>query len=213
MAAESEEYINKNKLAMPKLENQLQLKKCPHCNVDRPSLHEVTHFGTNNYNNTVTRIWRTYQCSRCGGVVLAGAKHGTSEISEMYPNSIIISETIPARAKEYLEQAVDSIHAPAGAIMLAASSIDAMLKNKGYKEGALYLRINKAAEEHLITAEMSKWAHQVRLDANEQRHADEDFVLPTEEDAKRTIDFALALAEFLFVLPSKVAKGIEDTKK
>lgn len=96
--------------------------------------------------------------------------------------------------------------------MLASSSIDAMLKNKGYTEGSLYSRINKAAKEHLITEEMSKWAHQVRLDANEQRHADEDFVLPSEGDAKKTIDFTLALAEFLFVLPSKVANGIEDTK-
>ena len=212
MAAVSEEYINKNEHAMPKLEDQLQLKKCPLCNVDSPSLLEVLRFTTNNYNNTVTRSWRTYRCSRCGGVVLAGAKQGTSEISEMYPNSITISDTIPKRAKEYLEQGIDSIHAPVGAIMLAASSIDAMLKNKGYKEGSLYSRIKTAVEDHLITEEMSKWAHQVRLDANDQRHADEDFVLPTEEDAKKAIDFALALAEFLFVLPSKVVKGIEDTK-
>jgi hypothetical protein len=197
---------------MPKLENQLQLNRCPHCNVDSPNLNAVVHLDTANYNNTVIRDWKNYRCSRCGGIILAGARRGTVEISEMYPSSITISETIPSRAKEYLEQALESIHAPAGAIMLASSSIDAMLKNKGYKEGSLYSRINKAVSEHLITEEMSKWAHQVRLNANEQRHADDDLVLPTEEDAKKTIDFTLALAEFLFVLPSKVAKGIEDTK-
>ena len=56
--------------------------------------------------------------------------------------------------------------------MLSASSIDAMLKSKGYKKGNLYKRIEKAAEDHLITSEMAKWAHQVRLGANDERHAD-----------------------------------------
>jgi hypothetical protein len=91
--------------------------------------------------------------------------------------------------------------------MLAASAVDAMLKAKGKKEGTLYKRIDEAAAEHLITPEMALWAHEVRLDANDQRHSDEDVVLPSEEDAKRAIGFASALAEFLFVLPARVAAG------
>ena len=197
---------------MPYLESQLKLKRCPHCNVDSPSLLVMNFFETENYTESDRRVWGTYKCARCGGVILAASTKMDNEITEMYPSSIIVNEAIPTRAKEYLEQAIESIHAPAGAIMLASSSIDAMLKNKGYKGGPLYSRINKAWEEHLITEEMSRWAHQVRLDANEQRHADEDLALPTEDDAKKTIDFTLALAEFLFVLPSKVAKGIEATK-
>ncbi|MCK4664495.1 MAG: DUF4145 domain-containing protein [Bacteroidales bacterium] len=197
---------------MPKLEEQLQLKRCPHCNVDSPSLHSINKFSTNNYSNKYQRTWINYRCARCGGVILAAAIQGGLEIIEMYPNGLNVNEAIPKRAKEYLEQAINSMHAPAGAIMLASSSIDAMLKNKGYKEGSLYTRINKAAKEHLITDGMSKWAHQVRLDANEQRHADEEFDMPNEEDAKKVINFTIALAEFMFVLPSKVEKGIKDSK-
>jgi hypothetical protein len=92
--------------------------------------------------------------------------------------------------------------------MLAASSVDAMLKAKSYHDGTLYSRINKAAEDHLITQEMAQWAHEVRLDANDQRHADESVPLPTSEDAKKCIDFVLAFGEFLFVLPSRVRQGI-----
>ena len=55
---------------------------------------------------------------------------------------------------------------------------------------------------------MAKWAHQVRLDANAQRHADKDVGLPTKEDAKLTFDYAIALAEYLFVLPSKANRRI-----
>jgi hypothetical protein len=91
--------------------------------------------------------------------------------------------------------------------MLTASSVDAMLKEKGLKEGNLYKRIDAAAQQHLITAEMALWAHEVRLDANDQRHADEDAVMPNEADASKSIEFATALAQFLFVLPARVAQG------
>ena len=96
---------------------------------------------------------------------------------------------------------------------MSASAIDSMLKAKGYKEGSLYARIDKAKDDHLITADMATWAHQVRLDANEQRHPDEEMPLPTDADAKRCADFAVALGDILFVLPSRVTRGIQETKK
>ncbi|MGH8128750.1 MAG: DUF4145 domain-containing protein [Gammaproteobacteria bacterium] len=102
---------------------------------------------------------------------------------------------------------MNSRHAPAGAVMLAASSVDAMLKAKGYSEGSLYSRIDQAASDHLITSDMAAWAHDVRLEANDKRHADSAATLPTSADASRVIDFARALAEFLFVLPARVSLG------
>ena len=93
--------------------------------------------------------------------------------------------------------------------MLAASAVDSMLKLRGITDGGLYSRIEKAAEQHLITLEMSKWAHEIRLDANDQRHADESAPLPTDADAKKCIDFAVALGDILFVLPARVRRGLE----
>lgn len=100
-----------------------------------------------------------------------------------------------------------SLHAPSGAVMLTASAVDAMLKAKNYREGSLYSRIDKAKADSLITAEMAAWAHEVRLDANDNRHADEDAPLPDLDDAKKAIDFANALAQFIFVLPARVERG------
>ncbi|GAA0769527.1 DUF4145 domain-containing protein [Ideonella azotifigens] len=119
-----------------------------------------------------------------------------------------MDEDIPDRPRAFLQQANESLHAPAGAVMLAASAVDSMLKLKGYTNGNLYSRIEKAAADHIITSDMATWAHEVRLDANDQRHADEAAALPTEEDAKRVIDFAAALAEIMFVLPSLVQRGL-----
>lgn len=82
---------------------------------------------------------------------------------------------------------------------------------KQLTSGSLYDRIDEAAKIHLITDGMKQWAHQVRLDANDQRHADLSVQLPTMDDAKRCLDFALALAEFVYVLPAKVTRGIQQS--
>lgn len=198
---------------MPILGNQLALEKCPHCNVDKPSLIQKWNVVTRTYSGKNQRNWAVYVCSRCGGLVTAGSNQPNLEMSEIYPETNSVSDAIPSKAKRYLKQAFNSLHVPSGAVMLAASAVDAMLKEKGYTTGKLYSRINKAAKDHLITKGMAKWAHQVRLDANDQRHADEDSDLPIEQDAIRAVEFAKALAEFLFVLPSRVTRGLEDTQE
>ena len=51
-------------------------------------------------------------------------------------------------------------------------------------------------------------AHLVRLESNNERHSDEELELPSAEDAEAVFDFAMAFAEYLFVLPAKVERGI-----
>jgi hypothetical protein len=199
--------------------DRLGLESCPHCGVDMPDLRAcVGPFETIDYLRRNPRSWRVYVCARCGGLVTAGGPSGVlgiagvPEARETYPSQAGVDESIPAKAREFLRQSMTSLKAPAGAIMLAASAVDAMLKEKGYKEGSLNTRIRAAADAHLITEEMAAWAHDVRLDANDQRHADDDAPLPGETDARRALDFALALGTFMFVLPARVARGREDAK-
>ena len=165
---------------------------------------------TADYSGAHRRYWKIYQCARCGGLITASAPHDGGQVSEVYPSATQLDDSLPPTAKSYLDQALNSLHAPAGAVMLAASSVDAMLKAKGYKEGSLYGRINKAAEDHLITEGMAKWAHEVRLDANDQRHADESASLPSAADARKCVEFAMALGQFLFVLPARVERGLAE---
>lgn len=188
---------------------QLPLERCPHCNVAKPLLSRL--WGpskTNNHAGGKTRFWSAYACTTCGGVVLVSSPlNQEHDIDSMWPAPAVIADVVPVRAREFLAQAVASLHAPAGAVMLTASAVDAMLKDKGYKDGSLNSRIDLAARDHLITAEMAAWAHEVRLDANDQRHADEGAALPSETDAAKAIEFASALAQFLYVLPARVERG------
>jgi hypothetical protein len=154
-------------------------------------------------------MWSIYVCGTCGKLVSAWASNHNQPVQEFFPKFNAVDLEIPERPRAYLKQASESFHAPAGAVMLAASAVDAMLKTKGYTEGSLYSRIDKAATDHVITADMAIWAHAVRLDANDQRHADHSAELPTIEDARRVLDFAATLAQIMFVLPGRVAKGLK----
>jgi hypothetical protein len=195
---------------MPYLHGKLDLERCPHCNVDAP---HFDHVWTGQSQSAMggKRFWVVYFCNRCGGAVLGSARTFPGESTELYPSSESMDdEAIPTNARTYLNQAISSQHAPAGAVMLAASAVDAMLKSKGYRDGSLYSRIEKAVSDHLITEDMGTWAHEVRLDANEQRHADDSYEIPDEADAKRVIEFTKALALFMFVLPKMVKRGIAE---
>nr|MDP2190909.1 DUF4145 domain-containing protein [Rhodoferax sp.] len=193
------------------LATQLVLARCPHCGVDKPNLVHSGQFEPIAY-NTQRRYWRVYVCVRCAGLVSAEAPGWDHDTFAIFPSPQDVSEDLPVRARAYLDQAISSLSAPAGAVMLAASAVDAMLKAKNLNSGSLYARIDEAAKTHLITAEMAEWAHDVRLDANDQRHADDELPLPDQEQAKKCVEFALALGQFMFVLPARVQRGIKIAK-
>ncbi len=188
---------------------QLPLDRCPHCNIARPHIHKQ--WGpilTNSHSGHFPRAWSTYLCASCGGVILAcSLQNKDAPIAQLWPAPAEVAETVPTRAREFLTQAISSLSAPSGAVMLTASAVDAMLKDKGYKEGSLNSRIDSASKDRLITDEMAAWAHEIRLEANDQRHADESAALPSAADAQKVIEFATALAQFLYVLPARVERG------
>lgn len=197
----------------------LDLSSCPHCGVAKPNLSRgATPTVTYDHTKRIAYRWAVYVCSYCGlcvlgiahAMVVGGVYRDDVAIVGLYPSPRSVSDDVPDRAKTYLSQAIASLNAPDGACMLAASAVDAMLKAKGFTEGSLYARINKAASDHLITDDMAKWAHEVRLDANEPRHADVAQPHHTFESAARAVDFASALADLLFVVPARVARGRRD---
>ena len=195
---------------MPNLDQKLILDRCPHCSIATPNLNQIHRAESRDHAGINLRRWAFYCCGKCGGMVTASAKEFGKPVIEIFPGSSEVSEDIPSRARTYLEQAIASIHAPAGAVMLSASAVDALLKEKGYMGGSLYSRIEKAVKDNLLTSEMASWAHEIRLDANDQRHSDEEASLPNGDDATKVIDFTLAIAEYLYVLPARVQRGLQS---
>lgn len=189
--------------------NELPLDRCPHCGVKHPRISVVGKWNLSPYRGGI-RYWGAYQCATCAGLVSAESSVENGPVTGMFPAPRIIDASIPGRAQKHLQEAIDTLHSPSASIVASAAAVDAMLKARNYREGSLNYRIDLAASEHLITDEMAKWAHQIRLDANDERHADEDAPFPESSDAKLCLDFGLALGEILFVLPARVTRGIEE---
>ncbi|MBJ2250527.1 DUF4145 domain-containing protein [Pseudomonas sp. MF6784] len=193
----------------------IELDRCPHCGVAHPNLALEEKFQTTNSKKGGLRQWAIYVCKTCGGAVTTVADWYAKEktfhhIQDIWPETQRVDESVPARAKHFLEEALGCMHTPSAALVMAASSVDAMLKVKELKEGSLYSRIEQAVQKHMITDDMAKWAHDVRLDANDQRHADEEAPVPGLQDAQRAVEFVLTLAQILFVLPSRVQRALKQ---
>ncbi|MDC7718647.1 DUF4145 domain-containing protein [Vogesella sp. DC21W] len=182
---------------------RIEIDRCPRCNIASPFIVGLR-------KHAQDRQWgpssNMLSCTACDQSVLV--EYSGSKLINMFPSIETTDEAIPEKARDFLNQAIATMNiASSGSLMLSASCIDEMLKVKGYKTGRLNDRIKKAAEDHVITKEMEMWAHEIRLEANDQRHADEDAEPATPENAQRIVTFAKALAEFLFVLPSKIEKA------
>jgi len=196
----------------------LPLRRCPYCGVARPQMLPVWFGGfQGGVNGHPSRVWGSFRCTSCGQFVLAAgyANHNdaTAYIEYVYPGIRTAAEELPEAARTYLQQAYETLHAPDAAAVMAGSAVDAMLKAKGYADGSLYARVDQAVTDHVLTKEMGDWAHWVRLGSNRPRHADKDSPHVSAIEAQQSVDFAHALGEFLFVLSSRIAKGIEKAQE
>lgn len=178
------------------------LERCPHCQIAVPNFvqehkHEIRYTDHSVY---------ALRCSSCDLLTVVRADQWMNPL-EFWPKPVTYSKDIPDRARLRLIDARATLAHPSPSIVSSAAAIDFMLKAKGLKEGKLFRRIEQAAEQHLITEDMKAWAHEIRDGSNIERHADEDYPEPTREEAERILRFAEALAEILFELPARVARG------
>jgi len=196
----------------------LSLPRCPHCGIARPHLLVR---GNIEYipgpDNSPGRMWATYRCTACGQLVLARGFYNqpanNGPVDSVYPDIRTAANELPEIARKFLQQAYETLHAPDAAAVMAGSAVDAMLKDKGLVEGTLYQRIDKAVNDHLLTKEMGDWAHWVRLGSNRPRHADKDTPHVSQAEAMQSVEFAESLGQFLYVLSSRISKGIKDAQK
>jgi hypothetical protein len=148
-------------------------------------------------------------------VVLAKGKDndraGNAEVAELFPMPRQVAHELPPVGRRFLEEAYQTLHAPDAATVMAGSAVDAMLKDKGYKEGTLYERIDAAVKDHVLTEDMGRWAHHARLESNRPRHADADNPHVAPEEAAQAVEFADALGQFLYVLTARIRRGLQES--
>lgn len=195
----------------------LGVARCPHCGVANPNLVQIFSRGVAQprLDGGPAYNWSVYACERCGSfVVMKSILNKDQYLAvDLYPAPKSAHEDIPQLARRFLQQAIDTLHAPDAAAVMAGSAVDAMLKELGYKEGSLYARIDLALKDNVLTNSMADWAHEVRLGSNRPRHADADRPHVTPDEAQQSVEFAEALGQFLFVLTARIQRGIAAAKQ
>lgn len=194
-----------------RLSDQLKgVPTCPHCAIASPLLQKV--WGADKpiprSDGGSPSHWAVYRCTTCGHLVSAKGQEASNVsnplVIRIFPDVWEVSALVPQTVRNYLTQAHRTLSAPDASVVMSASSIDAMLKDNGLSDGSLYSRIDQAVTNGILTQKMAEWAHRVRLDANNPRHADAATPHMSTEDAKRAFDFANALTEYLYLLPSRM---------
>lgn len=186
--------------------------RCPHCAVANPNLNKLWSDNWREYGET---RWASFRCNTCGSVVTAKLiwnDPNKLEAIALWPAAKVAHDDIPEPARTFLQQSFETLHAPDAAAVMAGSAVDAMLKDRGYKDGSLYSRIDKALADNLLTKGMADWAHEVRLGSNRPRHADAEKPHVSSDEAQQSVEFAEALGNFLFVLTAKIDRGIKAAK-
>jgi len=193
------------------------LARCPHCRVANPRLECVwsSEGPTQRRDGGDRHYWGSFICMTCGSVLCASGyeRSDSFEILDIFPEVKTAHGDIPPIARKFLQQAMDTMHAPDAAAVMAGSAVDAMLKEKGYDKGSLYERIDQALNANLLTQGMADWAHSVRLGSNRPRHTDKEKPHTSYDEAKQSVAFAEALGNFLFVLTASIQRGIADAAK
>ena len=108
-------------VSQKKLIEELDLEQCPHCGRGKPTLSRIHRHKTSGKIDNQERIWSFYSCSSCGMVVMGWSTPSDTTAVEIWPKSKEADESLPSTARKYLQQAINSLAQPSGAIMLAAS--------------------------------------------------------------------------------------------
>ena len=188
------------------------MERCPHCGTANPSLPVIHILGedprTGRRDLLGRNRWHIAECASCLAPVCFIAcvrpEEASEDVHRIIPAGFVVDESVPLQASRYIGQAYETLSSPDASIVMLSSAVDAMLKDQGLKDGSLHDRIKKAVEQGIVTEKMSDWMHHVRLGANNSRHADGNAPPPNVIEARRSFECAKALAEILYVLPSRM---------
>lgn len=202
---------------MPHLHDQLDLPRCPHCGVDKPSLHMTKNFNTDRHNGGRQRFWRTYSCRNCGGAILAGANSDRGNVEEMYPRAPIEQfdfENLPTEVADDFREALDcySISRFNAFAAMARRTVQSISTNLGAKGGDKVLsQLKELKELAQIDDETFDILKQIVVGGHDGAHPHLPKLSP--ERAGVLLELMKDVLHQLFVRKAKIKAAIELRKK
>ena len=203
--------------------------ECPHCGAGNTTFNAISEVLGEPHSQNIFR-WIVLQCPVCFGVVTANVEANANRngnplhsIQGLLSSQCRIRATYPAprpiNIPMYLPENVakafkDGCECVKRQPTLACTGFRRALE-LGLKQLApeieawkLEKRIDKLADQHLITPDIKEWAHQIRLDGNAGVHDDDERTVEQAEEMESLTRFVLT---YIYTLPKQVEEA--RTKK
>ena len=193
---------------------------CPHCGIQQVAFQVINNVMITDQSGQ--KFWDIL--ARCGGcdygVVAAfdidSPRTTPTDHSRLIPHSLLkivpeppdtsAPDHTPPHVASFFKQGANSLQQrnfdAAGSMFRKA--LETSLKSKFPEISAklnLYKRIDKAVENHDLTPDMGKWAHEIRDLGNDAAHDEVPF---SGEEAQALHDFTRLVLMYLFTLPGMV---------
>ncbi len=128
-------------------------------------------------------------------------------------DTLVIPEAVPKRPRTILQDANDACDFPVACTGAAVRAVAAMMAEMKYKKGGVLPRIEKAVADGVLPKVVGDWAKEVRNIGVTAYTDDDSGPLPTKDDAQESLLFANTLAQYLFILPSRIPTLRKPGKK
>lgn len=98
-----------------------------------------------------------------------------------------------------------SINQNRAAVLMARTTLEATAKQHGITEGKLFNKIEKMAEQNIITDQLKEEAHEIRMLGNDMAHGDLGTPV-TEDDAADILGFLDTVLDYVYQQPMAIQK-------
>lgn len=131
-------------------------------------------------------------------------------IEDRWPSATLsIPENTPDAIAHFYRQGLENLGArrwdAAGAMFRKTLDVATKALDPDLKKFSLFHRIEKLAEDGMLTPAMRAWSHEIRLDGNDAVHDEKP---ETEDDATISQRFAEAFLTYAFTLPAMVEANL-----
>jgi len=176
---------------------------CPHCGV-YSTISVVSIAGSSHY---------IYMCDHCSKLFLLVMDKG--KVIDQYPKRTPkLDAAIPLDvANDYIEAIkCFDVSAFKASVVMCRRALQTSVIGKGASNGRLIDQIDELCRKGVITEDIGKWSHEIRLTGNIGAHPDglEDV---TPQDAEDLLKFLEEYLNYVYVMPAKVAEKRARQKK
>ncbi len=144
------------------------------------------------------------------------ARNDNSVVIEWLPNEPLGKEfeDVPKHIADAASEAYAcfSIRSYRASILMARSVLEATAKDNGVTTGTLAAKIDKLAEQDVISDQIKDEAHEIRYLGNDMAHG--DFTEPVdEEDADDMLGFLETFLDYVYQMPAAIRRRQEARMK